>query len=338
MKNGLSAFGLGLFLCLNSLSFAEENPPPAVPAPDAELATPVELPPPTEASAVTPPPAEPTPSAQVPIPVTSIPGKTKQSPSAEAPPPPKDIYEEYKAFQARERDRTSSEYDYTQRNLFPHEDGGWQFGIEYAHNAFSGYNFNFKAGQAGNTGMLGNRTVYADTQGAILSLGYFPIRSLSIGRLGFIGQAGLYFSKFSIDTPKVNQATGAIEGIVKDDVKRQQAVSYGVRAVYEFQYFLGQMFVPFITVGLDLVRMQPYKVAVGNNIAATEVLNIPANNITSQSYGAGLNINLNRIEPVVASRALVAVGVKKFYLSYLALQRTGTLSGLTHSLGLRFEF
>ena len=56
------------------------------------------------------------------------------------------------------------------------------------------------------------------------------------------------------------------------------------------------------------------------------------------SVGGGVAINLNRIEPTVASKALVNTGIRKYYLTYNATQRTGRFSGLTHAFGLRMEF
>lgn len=343
MSKKSALWALGFTVCLlNNSAFAEDADPflanggsdEALPAPS--LGTPADASPPsTTADTAAPAPSQP--AEQAPIPLSSIPGKTEASPAAVAA-PPKDIYEEYDEYLEREGERTTNENQMKQRNMFAHEDGGWQFGLEYVHRAFGNYNFNHKAGSDGSTGTLRSTPIYADTQGGILSLGYFPLRSLTFGRLGAIVQGGIYFSKFTLDTPVVDQGTGNTGGTVKDDTKRQQATSVGVRAVYEFDYFLGQMFVPYITVGVDNVRVQPYKVSVGFQSGSVGVVDIPANNLTSQSYGAGVHFNLNRVEPVVASRALVNVGVKKFYLSYLALQRSGSLSGLTHSLALRFEF
>jgi|GEM_PF-6732873 len=338
MKLRSIAWTAACIFFLSNNAFAEDADPflanggsdEALPAPSLGAAE-------SSAASGTAAPAPSQPAEQAPIPITSIPGKTENSPSAVAA-PPKDIYEEYEDFLEREGQRSTSEDQMKQRNLFAHEGGSWQFGLEYVHRAFGDYNFNHKSGSDSATGTLRSTPIFADTQGGILSLGYFPLHSLTFGRLGAIAQAGIYFSKFTIDTPVVDQGTGNTGATVKDDTKRQQATSVGIRAVYEFDYYLGQMFVPFLTLGVDNVRFQPYKVSVGFQTGSVGVVDIPANNITSQSYGAGMHINLNRIEPVVASRALVNVGVKKFYLSYLALQRSGSLSGLTHSLALRFEF
>ncbi len=342
MKLGFWAIAAGVLILIGS-AYAEDTPDPFL-APDATELSPA-LPPPESPSGATstvsttsdstapsegmaaPPPSQP--AEQMPISVSSIPGKTENSPKAA--PPAGDIYEEYEDYKNRVESRRGDENDMATRAQFAHEDGGWQLSLDYIHRAFGDYNFNHNPDL---TTFQGATPIYADTQGGMLSLGYFPFRSLSFGRLGVIAQAGIYFSKFSLDTPQFD-ATGAVSNMIRDDVKRQSASSYGARAVYEFQYFIGQLFVPFVTAGVDLVRMQPYRVA---GSATRNVVDIPARNITTQNYGAGLHFNLNRVEPVVGSRALVNVGVKKFYLTYLALQRSGALSGLTHSLGLRFEF
>ena len=345
MKLGLWALGAGFLFLSSTLSFAEDPAPDPFLAPDANATPAPALPPPdssgsgsststaaaTEAGTAAP---APTPAEQAPIPVSSLPGKTDKSPVVAA--PPKDVYEEYEEYRARLEDKETDEDRFETRARFAHEGGGWQIGLEYIHRAFGDYNWNFNpaAGQ-----LQGTNPVRADTQGLMVSFGYFPLRSLTFGRLGALAQGGVYVSKFSLDTPQFN-ATGQQTNTVRDDAKRQSGMSYGVRAVYEFQYFIGQLFVPFVTAGVDMVRINPYRVAViaGNTGAERVVVDIPANSITSQSYGAGVHFNLNRVEPVVGSRGLVNVGVRKFYLTYLALQRSGTLSGLTHSLGLRFEF
>lgn len=342
MKLGLWVLGAGFLFLGSTLSFAEDAAPDPFLAPDANATPAPALPPPdssgsgsststaaaTEAGTAAP---APTPSEQAPIPVSSLPGKTDKSPVVAA--PPKDVYEEYEEYKARLEDKESDEDRYKTRSRFAHEDGGWQIGLEYVHRAFSDYNFNFNP-PPGTT--QGTAPVLATTQGAVVSLGYFPVRSLTFGRFGAIAQGGIYFSKFSIDTPQFTN--GVATNTIRDDVKRQSMTSYGARAVYEFQYFIGQLFVPFATVGVDVVKVQPYQVAVSNGNNVTRVVDIPANNITAQSYGGGVHFNLNRVEPVVGSRGLVNVGVRKFYISYLVLNRTGALSGLTHSLGLRFEF
>lgn len=341
MKLGLWVLGAGvLFLTTNV--YAEDAAPDPFLAPDANASPAPSLPPPdtldatttastTETATVEPAPA---PAAQPPLPVSSIPGKTDTSPSAPA--AQKDIYEEYEDYRTRVGEKESDEDRYKMRARFPHEDGGWQIGLEYIHRAFGDYNWNIKPDTSS---LQGDRPIFADTQGLTFSFGYFPLRSLTFGRLGVLAQGAVYLSKFSIDTPQFN-TTGQQTNTIKDDTKRQSGMSYGVRAVYEFQYFIGQLFVPFVTAGVDMVRINPYRVAVvaGNTGTERVVVDIPSNSITSQSYGAGVHFNLNRVEPVVGSKGLVNVGVKKFYLTYLALQRSGALSGLTHSLGLRFEF
>lgn len=335
MKNGLWVL---CFLLVSAAAFAED---PADPFLAADQASPAPaLPPPdTSASASTPSPTatvapQAQPSEQTPIPVSSIPGKTKDAPSAAG--APKDIYDEYADYLEKTDNRQSEEDTMKMRARFPHENGGWQIGLEYIHRAFGEYNWNAKGDPAS---IQGNAALNADTQGLMFSFGHFPLRSMTLGRFGVIAQGGVYLTKFIVDTPQFN-AAGQITNNVRNEAKRQSGMSYGLRAVYEFQYWIGQLFVPYVTAGLDMVRLQGYQIGVvaGNTGVSRSVLNFPAQNFTSQSYGAGLHFNLNRVEPLTGSRSLVNVGVKKFYLSYLALQRIGALSGLTHSLGLRFEF
>lgn len=335
MKNGFSALAITGFVFLNSAAYAEDPAPDPFLAPDPTGTSSVSEPAPalpkpeTPESAGTVAPAPSQPAEQAPIAVSSLPGKTESSPASSQ--PKKDVYQEYEDYLGRVENRETDEDLMKMRSQFAHENGRWQLGLEYVHRAFGDYNFNFRPDTSS---FQGTQPVFADTQGGLFSLGFFPLRSLDFGRLGLIAQGGVYLSKFTLETPQFN-SSGQVTNMVRDDVKRQSAISYGARAVYEFQYFIGQLFVPFATVGVDVVRFSPYRVA-GN--ATRNVVDIPANTVTAQSYGGGIHFNLNRVEPVVGSRALVNVGVKKFYLSYLALQRSGALSGLTHSLGLRFEF
>lgn len=258
-------------------------------------------------------------SGEAPIPLSSIPGKTEDSPAPAAvnADSGKDIYDEYNDYLDRTHERERSEKDYSRRNLFPHEDGAWQVGITYARNAFSGYNFN-RSG-------VGTRK-NPDTNGAVLSLTYFPIRSLAFGRLGLGPVVGVYWSTFTTPT------NGSFEVVASP----QQVFSYGGRAIYEFDYWLGQILVPFAFIGIDQVQIKQYTVVGANAAVAYDTG--PSRNVSATNYGGGLRFNLNRVEPTVASRALVNVGIKKFYLTYTALDRSGELAGLTHNLGLDFEF
>jgi hypothetical protein len=298
--------------------------PAPAPEPTAEPAK--------DASATpSPNPPQATPEEQAPLPVSSLPGKTAQSPAPQAAPgADKGIYEEYYDYLDKQKEIQANEKDVSQRNLFPHENGAWQLGLIYVRSAFNGYNFD----QAEPSSRIPNPPKsYADTQGGNLLITWFPIKSLSFGRLGFGVTGGIYWSTFNTATPSVD-ANGNTAGTVNTKASPQEVVTYGARAVYEFDYWLGQILVPFAFLGADQVVMRPYSVSVGSQA----VVDIAGRHVVSQYYGGGVHFNLNRVEPVVASRALVNVGVKKFYLSYMALQRTGELSGLTHNVGLNFEF
>jgi hypothetical protein len=275
----------------------------------------------------------PSPEAQPTVPLSSLPGKTAESPAPLATPEPKkDIYEEYGDFLNKTKERESTEHDYSQRNLFPHENGSWQLGISYARNAFSGYNFN------NNPAAPNGAKVYAETQGGVLSITYFPIKSLSLGRLGFGLSGGVYWTAFSTVTPVKDNATGLNSSTTVTKATPQQITTYGARALYEADYWLGQILVPFAFVGLDRVMIKAYSVVVNSQVGPETPANYIAAQLNSFNFGGGMRFNLNRVEPVVASHALVNVGVRKFYLSYTALQRLGDFSGLAHNLGMDFEF
>lgn len=313
----------------------EEAPLPA-PEGSEQLASPT---PATSTVTTTAAPPEPEsvapsqPLEQAPISVSSLPGKTQESPATDpnSMSPNKNIYQEFDEYLEAAHAKEGSERDVRQRNLFPHEDGAWQVALDYTRFAFSDYNFNFN--ESGTLDSKGQpRRVYADTQGGTISVSYFPIRTLR-GRLGFSGIAGIYWSKFEVETPSVD-STSTVIGNTLTATSRHSVDTYGIRATYEATFYLGQILVPFFYLGYDRVKIQGYKVGVSN----IQVLDIPARSIGSASYGLGAHFNLNRVEPVVASRALVNVGVRKFYLSYTMNQRMADLSGLSHYLGLRFEF
>lgn len=273
-----------------------------------------------------------TPEAQPTVPLTSVPGKTDSAPSpaaaaAGAVDTDKDIYDEYNDWLQRDKDRQKVESRLGQRSLFPHENGAWQLGLNYVRNAFSNYNYNYKPGN-----VAGSQSLTGATQGGELMITWFPLHSLTFGRLGFGILGGMYFTKFSYPITAFDTNNNPYPATGSSTP--QQSVSYGARAVYEFDYFLGQLLVPFGFVGTDYVNMK--SIVLNNGTQA--LVNVPQRNITSQNYGGGVHFNLNRLEPVVASRALVNVGIKKFYLTYMALERVGTLEGWTHNLALNFEF
>ncbi len=310
-------------LCfLNISAFGEDADPFLAPGesdgnlPAPSLGTPASLEsttPPVDSTTAAPPPSQP--SEQAPIPLSSIPGKTADSPAAVAG-PEKDIYEEYEDYLNREGDRATTEKQASQRTMFAHENGAWQFGLAYVFGVFSEYDFDPTA-----------TVKTAKTSGPTATLSFFPLRSLSFGRLGVGVQGGYYWSTFTLDRPE--------GGTLEDKVKGGSMSSYGARAIYEFEYIIGQTFVPFAFVSYDQIFVKKY-VGIVRGQAVTG--DFPSAKVNTMGYGGGLRINLNRIEPVVASRALAGVGVRKFYLTYAAVQRPGKMAGLSHSAGLDFEF
>lgn len=228
---------------------------------------------------------------------------------AKAKEPPKDIYEQYEEYRKNTDARTEAETEFNRRSYFAHEDGAFQLGIDYAYQPFDGYNVNKNGTKAS-----------INSTGGALSFGYFPVRSMSYGRFGLVGVGGFYLGKYEFVSN-----TGAI-----DTTRKPAFLTYGGRAVYEFQYWLAQMFVPFAFYGYDQVKYQGYT-------SAAAGVSYPKDSFDSKNYGGGFHLNLNRLEPTVASKALVSSGVRKFYLTYTFLQRDKIPQG-SHYLGLRFEY
>jgi hypothetical protein len=321
---------LGFLTTWNALAADElfapgdDNPAPTLGAPAAPT-----TPPAYTANTTTPTPTKTdsnvgtpsSPEEQPAVPLSAIPGKTEALPNAKAVDTAgekRDIYDQYDDYLKQEKDRQESESTIGQRAMFPHENGFWQLGFAYNYHAFSNYDFSRGDPRFSRT--------YADTSGPGLELMIYPIKSLTFGRLGFGIDGAYYWSSFALD----NGSGGKLQ----DKPSNGSMYTYGVRAEYEFDYWLGQILVPFGFVGYDQVFVKGYK---------GQVNGIPQTDFSSyrkavQTYGGGAHFNLNRVEPVTASRALVNTGIRKFYLTYAATQRTGGFSGLTHSLGLTFEF
>lgn len=234
-------------------------------------------------------------------------------PSAKADPRKRDVYQEYKEYKEKAASRQDLQDAYEERSMFPHEDGGWQVGIDYVRKAFPGMDFDPTLGV--------NK---ADTMGGVLSLNYFPLRSLSYGRLGVGVNYAVYWTKYSIPTT----------GTTIDSNKVHSIDSFGSKFIYEADYWLGQLIVPFGFYGFDKVTVRPYSLISGGVTYA----NYPKNTFNRQSYGGGAHINLNRLEPSSASRGLAAMGIRKTYVTYTFLQESGGGTGASHLLGLRFEF
>jgi hypothetical protein len=221
-----------------------------------------------------------------------------------------DIDREYEEYRARSdmRDRIANEYEV--RSLFAHEDGAFQLGIDYSRNAFPDFDFD-----------PGPGTKTADTQGGALSFFYYPLRSLSWGRLGAGVMGSMYWAKYEFQTANNTPDNSTVHALD----------AYGARLTYEFQYWIGQWVVPHVLYGYEQIRMRPFSLASAG-------ISYPSRTTNTQVFGGGLLLNLNRLESGTASKALVNTGIRKFYLAYTMLQRPAVSStGLSHFLGLRFE-
>lgn len=226
-------------------------------------------------------------------------------------PPKKLTYEE---FREREIARNELESQIEDTSLFAHEAGKFQFALEYVYKPFDGFDFD-----STRTGIQ-----KATTQGAGLSFTYFPIHELSFGRFGLGAHGAAYWSKFDRNTVSSSSLSITASG-------RQHAIDVaGAHAVYEFDYFVGQLVVPFAYYGYDRIFVLNQKRTSSTSIS---------NKIDSPIYGGGIHFNLNRLEPGTASKGLANVGVRKFYLTYTYLIRN-IASNLTvnNVLGLRFEY
>jgi len=220
------------------------------------------------------------------------------------------LYQQYLEFQEKRKQREALDDSLETRSLFPHEDGSWQFGLDYAHDAFRGYDFDSTA----------NR-LFADTMGAQLSISYFPLRSMVYGRLGAGINAGAYWSKFSY----VNNSTG-----LSDTTRKHTIDVVGAKLQYEFQYFVGQILVPFAYLGYESGRVSTLNIP-------TNAGTFPKQSFNSQNYGGGVHLNLNRLERRAASRALASSGIRKFY-PRSTYQKKEMMEEADHLLGLRFEY
>lgn len=282
----------------------------------ASLATPVE-----PSSDAEPLLSQPTPPAIEPLPplpsVESPPSVAEEATAPAMPPvvqapgatnPNRNIRQEFEEYKDQAKTRARAEDEYIDRSLFAHEDGAFQFGFDYAYRPFEDFDFNPGVG-----------TKFAENQGGALAFNYFPLRSLSYGRLGVGAQAAAYWSKLTFI-----QGNG-----LPETTNRHTLDTIGGKLIYEFQYFLGQIVVPYAFYGYDMVRVKSVQLDGG--------INYPARRFNSQSYGAGAHLNLNRLEGRAASKALASSGIRKFYLSYTLLQRAES-TGASHFLGLRFEY
>lgn len=285
-------------------------------AADSLLATPVESSAkPAETAEALPsptPPAEPVPAPRVSIDHEVKP--TSPMPVAKADPRKKDSYEAYKEYKQKEASRQELQDSYDDRAMFPHEDGGFHISFDYMRNAYNNLAVNTLTSPLTST-----------SQGGQVSFMYFPLRSLSYGRLGAGVTGGSFWTKY--EYPSESTANKV------DTATSRSIYTYGVRAMYEFDYWLGQIVVPFVSYDFNKVRSR------GFERRGSRVL-VNASALDYQCYGLGASLNLNRLEPVSASRGLATLGVRKTYLTYTFLKgASGSNSGTgTHGLGLRFEF
>lgn len=221
-----------------------------------------------------------------------------------------DPYADFARYQREEKLRAEKSEHFKDRALFPHEDGQYQFGLDYTRSAFPGYNFS-------------SSVTSSDIQGGTLSFTYFPIRSLSYGGLGIGVEGGMYWPRLQVTT-EVN--TTAV-------VKKHLIDTAGLKLIYEFDYYLGQLFVPFAFYSYQKVSIRSFNIdEVGLKYAGF--------NSDMSAYGAGLHWNLNRLEPTTASTALAATGIRKTYLTYTLFVPSSNFLGkdASHYLGLRFEY
>lgn len=263
---------------------------------------------------VPPPPPVPALPAEAPTPDYSAANSASSQPLVPPTTPgggsPRNVRQDYKEYQDRNETRAQMEDELAQRALFAHEGGAWQFGIDYAHNAFADFDVD-----------TGTGVSQPDTQGGELSLTYFPLRDLDLGRLGVGARGGAYWSEFE-----------SVAGTTPISNKKLSFTSYGARLTYEFQYWIGQTFVPFAYYGYNQVAFRGYSEARSN-------VNYAKRTFGSSNYGAGLSLNLNRLEASSASKALASTGIRKFYLTYTFQQRSDDENtGSGHYLGLRFEY
>ncbi|RYZ94264.1 MAG: hypothetical protein EOP11_26620 [Proteobacteria bacterium] len=237
---------------------------------------------------------------------------TLPPPVVEGPKEKTNYRSEYKDYESRLEADASEEKDRNRRAEFAHEGAAWQIGLDYD-----------LGSPTENLPVAGTGTISSvDTVGGAFSWNYFPLRGIDTGRLGVGVRGGAYLAKYNTTNGTVN-ASGK---------RKLSALTYGLRATYELQYWVGQLFVPFAFVGYDQVNVK------GFDEASTSV-SVAAQKYGSVNYGAGLSFNLNRLEPRAASKSLVSTGVRKFYLAYTFQQRSDSQNtGPSHYLGLRFEY
>ncbi|MGE3262906.1 MAG: hypothetical protein AB7K68_14080 [Bacteriovoracia bacterium] len=276
----------------------------ANPSPESTLSSPVVSTPP-------PPVSDPVPAPRLSIDHEVAP--TPVMPTAKADPRKRDTYEAYEEYRQKEASRKQLQESYDDRQLFPHEGGNWQVGIDYVRNAYDGKINNFRSG-----------AFDATSQGGQLSFTYFPLKDLSYGAFGIGPVGSVVFTRYKYSSATI---PGEFES-----TKKRSMYSYGARAIYEFDYWLGQLVVPFALFDYQKVKLTSFE-RTAVNVA------VPSQSFDSQCYGAGAHLNLNRLEGASASRGLANLGIRKTYLTYTFVNELQSSGGSgTHALGLRFEY
>ena len=234
-------------------------------------------------------------------------GKTEEIPSSEKPKnTAKDLLKKHLEQEAK---REAEEQEQREKESVLHEAGKYHIELAYAFRAFPNYDFDTRA--AFNSVKV--------SKGGTLSFLYFPVAH-SYGRLGLGLSAGYYYAK----------SDDLIKGV------SPSFVTYGLKGIYEFQYWVAQLLVPFVMFGWDQVDQKDYAINTGTPGTA-----VAGSSFSAPYYGGGLALNLNRLESQTAAKALADLGVRKFYLVYTLHQRaadTDARSGSSHFVGLRFEF
>jgi len=206
-----------------------------------------------------------------------------------------------------EKDKNLDYSEIEERSLLMHEGGKYHFDLAYSFKAFQNYDYD-----------PSSTLVTKASKGGTVSFLYFPFIG-SFGRFGLGPSLGAYYAK------KDANLTGISPNFY----------TYGIKSIYELQYGVAQVLVPFIMFGWDQVKLKDYVL----NGSAQLGTSVSGANYSSFYYGGGIALNLNRLESKVAAKALADTGIKKFYLTYTFQQRTDvSSSGAANFLGLRFEY
>lgn len=156
------------------------------------------------------------------------------------------------------------------------------------------------------------------TQGLLLSSAWFPVTKY--GRFGVGPLLGYR---------RVSKQETSGSGI--------QMFSAGAKAVYELCYLESQWVVPFVEGSWERVRMKGYTLDRRVNSQGAQIdpgRSVAGDTFDAPSYGGGLMVFMNKLEPNTAAKALASTGIKKYYLAWTMK----FFDGWSHHLGFRFEF